>query len=90
MVMKMMTSPQHPWMTWYGLRNLYQTEICAFISLTKSETSYLSQIPTAPQKPMYESIIQEMAMDSIISDMPNLINVPKEVFFLDFLYPPWM
>ena len=26
----------------------------------------------------------------MISDIPNLINVPKEVLIQDYFYPPWM
>ena len=26
----------------------------------------------------------------MISDMPNLFNIPKEVLFQNYLYAPWM
>ena len=29
-------------------------------------------------------------MDSTDSDIANLINVPKEVLFQDYLLPPWI
>ena len=51
----------------------------------KPETSYPSQIPTKPQEPVYQSTSLEEPMDSMISDMPDLINIPKEVLLQNYL-----
>ena len=54
----------------------------------KSETSHSSQIPTQSQDLINEPV--EEPMDSTDSDIPNLIDIPKEVLFHDYLLPPWI
>ena len=55
----------------------------------KSETSYHSQIYTQSQKPINDPITQEEPMDSKDSDVSNLIDVPEEILFQDYLLAPW-
>ena len=80
--------PQHPWMTQYGLRkSITERDLCIHMALRKPETSYPSQIPTQPQELIYESATLEEPMDSMISDMPNLIiDIPEEVLFQNCIY----
>ena len=65
-------------------------ELCIQMALDKSETSHSSQIPTPLQETFSKPIPQEEPMDNTDSDMPNLINVPEEVLFQDYLSPPWI
>ena len=65
-------------------------DLCIHMALRKSEISYPSQIPMPLQEPIYESITLAEPMNSTDSDIPNFINIPKEVFFQNYLYPPWM
>ena len=56
----------------------------------KSETSYPSHIPTPSQESINDSITNAESMDSMDSDMLNLIDVPEEVLFQNYLLPSWM
>ena len=47
-----------------------------------------SHIPTPLQEPIDEPINQEEPMESMDSDIPDLINVPKEVLFQEYILPP--
>ena len=58
------------------------------MSLGISETSYPSQIPTPLQEPISKLVTQEEPMDSTDSDIPNLIDITKEVLFHDYLLLP--
>ena len=69
---------------------ILERDLCIYMSLRKPETSYPSQIPTQLQEPVYKSATLEGPMDSMISDMPNLIDVPKEVLFQNYLDTPWV
>ena len=60
------------------------------MALRKPETSYPSQTPTQLLEPAYKLATLEESMDTKISDMLHLINVPKEVLFQHSLYTPWM
>ena len=76
-------------MTWYDLKNPYWIGTYAFIWLqTNKKTSYPSQIPTWLQEQINEPITQEELIDSTDSDIPNLIYIPKEVLFQNYLLPP--
>ena len=59
---------------------------CICMSPRTSETTYPSQIPTQPQEPIHESATIEEPMDSMIRDMPSLIDVPREVLSQNYLY----
>ena len=48
---KKRNSPQHPWMTWYSLRNLHQILICAFIWLWDNH-----RLVTIPKYPPHMSL----------------------------------
>ena len=67
-----------------------ERDLCIHMAPRKPETSYPSQIPIKPQEPIYESATLEEPMDSMISDIPNLTDIPKEVFFQNYLYILWM
>ena len=67
-----------------------ERELCIHMALRKPETSHPSQIPSQLQEPVYESATLEEPMDSMISDMPDFINVPKQVLFWNYLCTPWM
>ena len=82
--------PTGPWITQYGPMNLHWKWICKYTWFQENQTSYPSQIPTQLQGPVYESATLEKPIDSVISDMLNLINDPKEVLFQNYLYAPWM
>ena len=56
----------------------------------KIGTSYLSQIPTPSQESVNDSVTQAEPMHSTDSDMLDFINIPEEVLFQDYLFPPWM
>ena len=56
----------------------------------KPETSYPSQISMALQEPINEPVTWAELMDSMDSDIPNLIDVPEEVIFQDNILQPWM
>ena len=78
-------------MTWYGLRNLYQTAICAYTWHQENQRLViLLKYPTPLQEPIYKLVIQEEPIDSMISDMLNLIDVPNEVLFPDYVLESWV
>ena len=58
-----------------------ERDLCIHMALRKPEASNPSLIPTQLQEPAYESATLEEPMDSMISDMPDLINIPKEMIF---------
>ena len=60
------------------------------MSLRRPETSYLSQILTHLQESVNESATLEESMGNMFSDMPDLIDIPKDVLFQNYLYTPWM
>ena len=82
--------PTAPLMTQYGLRNLYWTETYAFIWVWENQWQVTFSNTHPTQEPIYESIIQDEPMDSMESGISNLINIPKEVFFQNYLYPSWI
>ena len=65
-------------------------DLCIHMALDKSVTSYPSQISTQSQGSINDSVTKAEPINSMDSDMPNLINVPKEVLFQDYLFPPWL
>ena len=67
-----------------------ERDLCIHMAPRWPEANYPSQMPTQLQEPVYESATLKESKDSLFSDMPNLINVPKEVFFQNYLYTPWM
>ena len=56
----------------------------------ENQTNYPSQITTPLQETIYALAMLEEPMDNMINDMPDLIDIPKEVLFQNYLYPPWM
>ena len=69
---------------------ILERDLCIYMAPRRPGASYPSQIPTQPQEPVYEPATLEELMDSMFSDMPNLVNISKEVFFQNWLYTPWM
>ena len=58
-----------------------ERDLCIHMAAREPETGYPSQIPIQPQEPIYESAILIKHMDSMITYMPNLINIPKKCTF---------
>ena len=67
-----------------------ERDLCIHMAPRKPEISYPSQIHIQLQEPVYESATLEEPLESIIRDMPNLINIPKDMLFQNYLYAPWM
>ena len=81
---KKIISLQHPWLTWHVLRN--QKEIYAYTWPWENQRlAILSKYPPNLQEPVYKSAILEDPMDSMSCDMPDLIDVLKEVLFQNYL-----
>ena len=75
---------------WYK-ESISDRELCIYMALNKSETSYPSQTLSLPQKPINEPIPQEETMDITKRVIPDLINIPKEVLFNDtYLLLHWI
>ena len=80
--------PTHPLMTQFDLKNLYLTETCASIFLQtnqKQVTHPKCSIPALSQESINDSIIKAKPMDSMDSDIFDLIDIPEEVLFQDYL-----
>ena len=69
---------------------ILERDLFIHMALRRPEDSYPSQVPTQLQEHVYESVTLKEPMGSMFSDMPNLINVPKEMLFQNYLYTPWM
>ena len=65
-------------------------DLCIDMTPDKSETSYPSQIPTPSQEPINGPITQEKTTNNTDTDIPYLINSPKEVLFQGYLLQPWI
>ena len=60
--------------------------VCIYRALRKPEASFPFQIPTQSQYPVYESATLEELMESMFGYMQDLIDIPKEVLFQNYLY----
>ena len=67
-----------------------ERDLCIYMAPRRPEASYPSQIPTKPQESAYKSPTLEELMDSMFSDMPDIIYIPEEVLFQNYLYAPWI
>ena len=65
---------------------IHERDMCIHISTGKSEASFNPQTTAYPQKPIHKAVTWEEALSNLLSDMPDVVDDPKEALIQEYLF----